>query len=172
MIAKEQTSQRAIGRWQPRGYLATNNVLDAYYAPDHGVAIRTRLGWFAGNGVVGTLAEVGADPTLCAPWFGPAETAEQAIEKYEKALADRDRKRREAFDRPDPSGPWVTLGNLRKGAIFETQKGVRAVKSEYRYPNGGCECVLLASGEYAHFGEPGENHNDVLVREIKISEDP
>lgn len=49
-------------------------------------------------------------------------------------------------------GPWTTLDALRKGAIFETQDGIRAVKSEYWYSTGGApQCVLLASGEYAHF---------------------
>ncbi len=52
----------------------------------------------------------------------------------------------------DTGGGWTTLGELRPGALFETRDGVRAVKSEYHYYNGGaCLCVLLESGEYAHF---------------------
>lgn len=49
-------------------------------------------------------------------------------------------------------GPWITLHALRKGAIFETRDGIRAVKSEYWYSNYSApQCVLLESGEYAHF---------------------
>ncbi|KKL55628.1 hypothetical protein LCGC14_2253500 [marine sediment metagenome] len=60
---------------------------------------------------------------------------------------------------------WVKLIDLREGAIFETQKGTLAVKSEYLYsnkPDSQCQCILIASGEYAHF----EHKNDELVREI------
>lgn len=46
---------------------------------------------------------------------------------------------------------WTTLRGLPVGAIFETRDGVRAVKTEYHYPNGNIESVLLESGEYAHF---------------------
>ena len=35
---------------------------------------------------------------------------------------------------------WITLAELRNGAVFETRGGVRAVKSEYHYPYGGIEC--------------------------------
>lgn len=63
---------------------------------------------------------------------------------------------------------WTTLGALRDGAIFETRDGTRAVKSEYHYTNGGCECVLLASGEYAHFARGGFDHNGTSVREIEV----
>src|SRR5712664_2283770 len=48
-------------------------------------------------------------------------------------------------------GQWSTVGELDQGAVFVTLAGVRAVKSEYHYENGDCLCVLLASGEYAHF---------------------
>ena len=60
---------------------------------------------------------------------------------------------------------WTTLGELRKGAIFETEDGIRAVKSEYHYgnePGSQCQCVLLESGEYAHFPQK----NRTRVREI------
>jgi hypothetical protein len=69
---------------------------------------------------------------------------------------------------PNESQRWVRLHALREGAVFETAEGIRAVKSEYHYPNGGIECVLIASGEYAHFGDTAEKHNDVLVRQIVI----
>jgi hypothetical protein len=66
---------------------------------------------------------------------------------------------------------WIPLSEAPKGAVFETKDGCRAVKSEYRYPNGGHECVLLASGEYAHFAQHVKDpkgqalaHNATLVR--------
>jgi hypothetical protein len=74
-------------------------------------------------------------------------------------------------------GPWVPLQDLRDGAIFETQSGIRAVKSGYHYSNAGAiQCVLLESGEYAHFCQtPGitdyqraQAHNLTLVREIEL----
>lgn len=68
-----------------------------------------------------------------------------------------------------PSDTWLPLGELDDGAVFETKEGVRAVKSEYYYtmPEGKqhlaqCQCVLLGSGEYAHFPKG----NATLVRRI------
>lgn len=58
----------------------------------------------------------------------------------------------------------VRLYDLRDGAPFETRDGIRAVKTEYYYPDGAPECVLLASGEYAHF----QNKGNEIVREIQI----
>lgn len=74
------------------------------------------------------------------------------------------------MDSTNDSG-WTTLAELRPGAIFETRDGIRAVKSEYRYPSGGIECVLLASGEAAHFGKTGDRHehNGTEVREIDVA---
>lgn len=61
---------------------------------------------------------------------------------------------------------WLPLGELRCGAIFETRDGIHAVKSEYWYDNGGApECILLGSGEYAHF----PNGAAELVREVHIA---
>ena len=60
---------------------------------------------------------------------------------------------------------WVTLKEIRPGAVFCTLRGEMAVKSEYTYGDGVCQCVLLESGEYAHF--PGRNNE--LVREIELS---
>jgi len=61
---------------------------------------------------------------------------------------------------------WIRLGDLEPGAIFETAKGTKAVKTEYYYsspmPGAQCECVLLESGEYAHFPDK----DDTLVRRI------
>jgi hypothetical protein len=63
----------------------------------------------------------------------------------------------------------TTLGELRPGAVFVTKDGVLAVKSEYRYgnePGSQCQCVLLASGEYAHFAAK----NETEVREIFVED--
>ena len=61
---------------------------------------------------------------------------------------------------------WTTLDELRPGAIFVTRSGVKAVKSEYRYGDGSTqwECILLSSGEFAHF----PNKNEEEVRQIII----
>lgn len=61
---------------------------------------------------------------------------------------------------------WVTLDELQPGAIFATLKGIYAVKSEYHYgnePGSQWQCILLESGEFAHFPEK----NRTLVREVK-----
>lgn len=66
-----------------------------------------------------------------------------------------------------PTDEWVTIGELECGAVFETRDGIRAVKSEYRYsnaPHAQCLCVLVASGEYAHF----DLRNEEPVRELRI----
>lgn len=62
---------------------------------------------------------------------------------------------------------WVTLDDLPPGYVFITQDGILAVKSEYHYSNGldaQWRCILLGSGEYAHF----ENGNDTLVSALEI----
>lgn len=53
------------------------------------------------------------------------------------------------------STEWITLEELRRGALFETESGTLAVKSEYRYNNTNPQpmCILLGSGEFAHFPE-------------------
>lgn len=61
-------------------------------------------------------------------------------------------------------GEEIALKDLRPGAIFMTPKGDYAVKSEYHYPSGQCECVLLSSGEYAYF----DDGNQTLVREVRM----
>lgn len=77
------------------------------------------------------------------------------------------------IDNPPVQEPeWVPLSELRVGAIFETQAGARAVKSQYSHHHWTdtssyqtqCTCVLLDSGEYAHF----KDGNTTLVREIVI----
>jgi hypothetical protein len=56
------------------------------------------------------------------------------------------------------------LKDLRPGALFTTRSGAMAVKSEYTYENGQCQCILLESGEYAHFPEG----NMTPVREVEL----
>lgn len=65
------------------------------------------------------------------------------------------------------SKKWVTLNELRPGAVFITEDGKKAVKSEYRSGNERdpqWECILLASGEYAWFPEG----NNTRVRQIIV----
>lgn len=65
---------------------------------------------------------------------------------------------------------WIRLRDLRPGAIFETETGVMAVKSEYVRAGGMVEATLLATGEYANFGAGSAEHNGILVRELKLLE--
>ncbi|KKL83417.1 hypothetical protein LCGC14_1975010, partial [marine sediment metagenome] len=47
-----------------------------------------------------------------------------------------------------------TLDSIPPGTVFSTNDGILAVKSEYRYgarQGDQWQCILLASGEYAHF---------------------
>lgn len=63
---------------------------------------------------------------------------------------------------------WVSLEELPPGTVFVTQDGILAVKSEYRYGNevdSQCRCILLGSGEYAHFKEG----NDTLVVAVEVN---
>lgn len=59
---------------------------------------------------------------------------------------------------------WITLKLLPSGSLFETKNGIKAIKSEYYYQNGQCKCILLNSGEYAHF----EEGNNTKVKIISI----
>lgn len=61
------------------------------------------------------------------------------------------------------SNKQTTLAELRPGAVFVTRDGTYAVKSEYRHELQ-CECVLLASGEYAWF----KDRDKTLVREVRV----
>jgi len=66
---------------------------------------------------------------------------------------------------------WTTLGALRDGAVFETESGIRAMKTEYISARGAVCCYLLASGEAAWFDQPeyrAAAHNRTRVREIPI----
>lgn len=64
------------------------------------------------------------------------------------------------------SSEWLTLDELRPGAVFETRDHVKAVKSEYKYGDSSTqwECILIASGEFAHFPEK----NQTQVRQIIV----
>jgi hypothetical protein len=59
--------------------------------------------------------------------------------------------------------PWLSLDDIPPGSLFETEQGIRAIKSEYRYPDGAPECILLASGEYAHFVDKGKTPVRIIV---------
>lgn len=76
-----------------------------------------------------------------------------------------------AASEPREGGEWVALETLPDGALFETWNGVRAVKSEYLLgdrPNHKIQCILLESGEYAHFNDNADLHNLTVVREIAL----
>jgi len=62
---------------------------------------------------------------------------------------------------------WTTLRQLQPGAVFRTKAEILAVKSEYRYSygQGQSECILCASGEYAHFPRA----NETEVQEIPLA---
>lgn len=61
------------------------------------------------------------------------------------------------------AGDLTTVEDLRPGT-FVTPDGCYAVKLKNNYLSEECECVLLDSGEYFHFGKK------VLVREVRIGE--
>lgn len=64
------------------------------------------------------------------------------------------------------AGDWMPLRDLLPGTVFETKDGIRAVKSEYALDSGGCLCILLASGEFAHFGKTPKEHDSTPVRVV------
>lgn len=63
-------------------------------------------------------------------------------------------------------GDWCKLIDLRQGAVFMTDNGIIAMKTEYRTFNDGaqCDCYLVESGEAAHF----KDGNNTQVREINV----
>lgn len=65
---------------------------------------------------------------------------------------------------------WQTLDALRPGAVFVTEGGILAMKTEYHTFDGGTQwnCYLLESGESAHFA----NRDTELVCEIEIGPAP
>lgn len=59
---------------------------------------------------------------------------------------------------PTPTPTWAPLADLPPGFIFATQDGILAVKTTYAVYDGNdesgkCECILLLTGEYAHFAD-------------------
>ncbi len=65
-----------------------------------------------------------------------------------------------------PDREWMRLRQLQPGFVFVTLGGTLAVKSEHRMLGGKCMCIMLGSGEYAHFAEG----DDTLVSAIEVSE--
>jgi len=63
---------------------------------------------------------------------------------------------------------WKPLRLLEPGFVFVTQDGTLAVKSEYHLAGGQCMCILLGSGEYAHF--PKGDETIVQAIELKAME--
>jgi hypothetical protein len=76
--------------WRHRKDLAEGKVRDVWYLKDYGIAVRTRLGWFAGNGHRRLLKDLGEDPELIAPRVGPCASHVEAIERYVEALRSDD----------------------------------------------------------------------------------
>lgn len=67
-----------------------------------------------------------------------------------------------------PSSQPIALRDVPFGSIIETNDGIRACVSEYVYTNdvdSQRQCILLASGEYAHF----DKGNDEIVRVIDLA---
>lgn len=73
-----------------------------------------------------------------------------------------------------PGVKYFHLEDIPCGSIFETQDGVRAVKSEYRYSNNNSQpmCILLASGEFAHFPEKQKKIVCIVDDLYDVNEDP
>ena len=61
---------------------------------------------------------------------------------------------------------WMALRDLPPGAIFETEEGAQAVKSEYRLnedePDSPAMCIIIGSGEFIH----GQYGDDTVVFQI------
>jgi len=63
---------------------------------------------------------------------------------------------------------WTTTAQLPPGTLFETEDGIRAVKSNSCFAGSGpWQCVLLDTGEYAKFVDG----NQTRVREIIIDQE-
>lgn len=66
---------------------------------------------------------------------------------------------------------YARLDDLPPGMVFITRDGVMAVKSEYKYgnePDSQWQCILLESGEYAHF----HDGNDEQVKALSVRMPP
>lgn len=44
---------------------------------------------------------------------------------------------------------WTTVGRAPVG-LLQLEDGTLLCKSEYRLPNGACECIIISSGEFFH----------------------
>lgn len=104
-------------------------------------------------------------------------SAKRALESMQFELDQKRQSERELRDRLQQLAlspkaefeSWTVVDDLRPGAVFETQGGILAVKTEYRYSaGGGCQCILLASGENAHFSNSATSHDLTPVRELVI----
>ncbi len=67
---------------------------------------------------------------------------------------------------PQEEEKWVSLYELREGAIFETKDGTKSMKTAYPRPGGEYECYRLADGRRIYFGV-GDLE---LVRELSEEE--
>lgn len=74
------------GNWVHRQDLAVGKVRDVWYCKDYGVAVKTRLGWFAGNGHACLRGDLGEMPELIEPRVGPCRTHVEAISGYDAAM--------------------------------------------------------------------------------------
>lgn len=62
-------------------------------------------------------------------------------------------------------GQMIKLGYLEPGSLFgDKDTNDMYVKSEYNYPNGNPDCVILGSGEAAHF----DGGHNAEVYEINV----
>lgn len=62
---------------------------------------------------------------------------------------------------------WLPVRAQPAGTLFVTLDGIHAVKTQYRTADGRqAQCVLLSSGEYAHFPEG----DDTLVKRVRLAE--
>lgn len=116
---------------------------------------RPGTGWIDGIGTVRACIDCGVlvagGPTRCmgcAQKVGPKFTVE-----YDDADA--------------PSNMvWLALRDLPVGAVFETEEGVHAVKSEYLLrpdePDSPAMCIIIGSGEFFH----GQYGDDTVVCQI------
>lgn len=98
------------------------------------------------------------------------ESAFEKLQELEESVADiraeleGDSHAQEAPAKAEGLGPLTTIMALRKGAVFQTRGGIRALKSEYADNDGTPHCYLLASGERAHFYQK----EATFVREVLI----
>lgn len=89
--------QRALMRWTHRRDLAEGVVRDVWWAAGHGIAVKLRGEWYAGNGHRGLVREILGADDLVDPVVGPYRSARQAMLDYDQEL-DRQRGSGEAGD--------------------------------------------------------------------------